>query len=146
MRISLALCAILAALMTSCTESWGNEVLAERLRQIDFEDTSAVHVTVVNREGTDFPKTLLPKLGDHLRQLVAMEWIGNVGPWRDFCRLEIEEAVGDRLVVMLSTRDSLSGQPVAIVQESGSDNPRIGFFDGENLYRWLVNENLCSTG
>ncbi|MGB6337278.1 MAG: hypothetical protein WBG93_16285 [Thermoanaerobaculia bacterium] len=134
----------LVSLAMGCQSNWGDEELFEEIKGLRPDQITSASLDQSDPQPIELPKDILESFVSRLRYLEAAKSVGEVSGWAYYCKFEIQAKEQGPFLVAVATRHSLAGRPIVILRDKRSNNPRIGFYEGEALHTWLKSENLCA--
>ena len=138
-----AVLALLTVQIVGCEARWGDQELMGEIAMLRAVDIPPAVLEVPGRPATVLPEAVFRELLARIGGLEPAVTIGDVGPWSVFCTILFEGGSRGPLLIKVATRESLSGARVVTIRDRTGDNPRIGFYDGDPLYEWLIGQGLC---
>ncbi len=142
MRSARNSCGLLAVgMLAACMlgeSGWGNAAVMAKLSAVTPQDiaTATVDLDRCPREPQPFPAGELPELLSRLAKLTPVPTIGYREQWEDWRPLKIDAGRKGHFEIKISTRPSLNGKPVAIIEE-GTDVVRHGFYAADEFWPWF---------
>jgi len=118
-------------------KDWGDESLRGRIAALRLEDVADASIAL-----DECPKRPRPlsheTLSELLRQVSLLTPAPDIGmreEWKEWRIINLRTAAGETFEIDVSTRDSLGGRPIVVLEEEPSGG--IGFYAGDAFWDWL---------
>jgi len=118
-------------------KDWGDENLRGRITALRPEEVADASIAL-----DECPRRPHPigqgTLSELLRQVSLLNPAPDIGmreEWQEWRIIKLRTAAGETFEIDVSTRKSLGGKPIVVLEEDPSGG--IGFYSGEAFWGWL---------
>lgn len=118
-------------------KDWGDERLRVRIAALrpDLIAGASIALDECPRRPLPITQETLVELLRQIPRLVPAPDIGIREEWKEWRIISIKTAAGEAFEINVSTRESLAGKAIVVLEEDPSGG--IGFYSGEEFWKWL---------